>query len=120
MIEIGKSYRLARGDAEVEIIASGVDDGSLIYNDGFRGRFFVGITRNDSTYGDWVAEYDENGRRLWDGPARGDTDRFSLIVPPRLIDLNDATKQIRALAERLDISKDAAETVLEALENLHG
>lgn len=117
MLKIGKTYRLAGRNVDVDIVASAVTDTGEDFHDAYKGQFFVGIARND-VGGDWVACYKPDGTRLWGEPPHVEVTYFDLVIPPRLIDLNDATKQIRALAERLDISKDAAETVIEALEKL--
>lgn len=124
MLKIGKTYQLIAQGYDVDIVGSGVGenmpDHSLLYS----GQFFVGITRNADTgaRGDWVANYKPDGTRIWDTPPASPptSNTFNLHVPPILVDLSHATKLIRNLASSLDISEDAAETVIGALEELDG
>lgn len=122
MLKIGKTYQLIAQGYDVDIVGSGVGENMSDYPSLYSGQFFVGITRNadTNTRGDWVANYKPDGTRIWDdapaSPPASNT--FNLHVPPTLVDLTQATKLIRNLASSLDISEDAAETVIGALEDL--
>lgn len=96
MLEVGKTYRLRGRPLDVDIVGSGVTDGS--FNDiGYKGQFFVGIARNDDG-GDWVAEYKPTGERLWDREKHhASGDHYDLLIPEQFVSLNQVQEIIRVL-----------------------